>query len=210
MKTDNCFHSLMHKYTMVYLPIQRRCSDKTVKTYKTALSQYRKYLLKEKNIPFSAVGFEHFKREQIYEFLTWMKDSENLSESTVNLRLAAIKAFLRYCSDEEIGLMSYYLDVKKINTFHSNKAITTIKYLDQKQLLLMYTALGYDFHIASMKEMLRVCKEIRIFPIVDLDANRTDLIKNVIDYFRKDYKVEIVKTEYEFQKGDNKLLIVRK
>ena len=32
MKTDNCFHNLMHKYTMVYLPIQRRSSDKTVKT----------------------------------------------------------------------------------------------------------------------------------------------------------------------------------
>ena len=75
--------------------------------------------------------------------------------------------------------------------------------------LLMYTSLGYNFHIASMTEMLRVCKEIRIFPIVDLDANKTDLIKNVIDYFQRDYNVEIVKTEYEFQKGDNKLLIIK-
>ena len=74
----------------------------------------------------------------------------------------------------------------------------------------MYTTLGYDFHIASITEMLRVCKEIRIFSIVDLDANKTDLIKNVINYFQKDYEVEIVKTEYEFQKGDNKLLIIRK
>lgn len=61
-----------------------------------------------------------------------------------------------------------------------------------------------------MTEILRVCKEIRILPIVDLDANKTESIKNVIDYFRRDYKVEIVKTEYKFQKGDNKLLIVRK
>lgn len=30
------------------------------------------------------------------------------------------------------------------------------------------------------------------------------------DSFLKDYKVKIVKTEYEFQKGDNKLLIIRK
>lgn len=52
--------------------------------------------------------------------------------------------------------------------------------------------------------------EIRIFPIVDLDANKTDLIKNVIDHFQKDYKVEIVKTEYEFQKGDHQLLIIKK
>lgn len=76
--------------------------------------------------------------------------------------------------------------------------------------LLMYTSLGYDFHIASMTEMLRVCKEIRIFPIVDLDANKTEMIKSVIEYFQKDYEVEIVTTEYEFQKGDNKLLIIRK
>lgn len=76
--------------------------------------------------------------------------------------------------------------------------------------LLMYTSLGYDFHIASMTEMLRVCKEIRIFPIVDLDANGTNLIENVIGYFQKNYRTEIVNTEYEFQKGDNKLLIIRK
>lgn len=76
--------------------------------------------------------------------------------------------------------------------------------------LLMYTALGYDFHIASMTEMLRVCKEIRVFPIVDLDASETDLITDIIGYFKKDYEVEIVKTAYEFQKGDNNLLIIRK
>lgn len=76
--------------------------------------------------------------------------------------------------------------------------------------LLMYTALGYDFHIAAMTEMLRVCKEIRIFPIVDLDANKTDLIQSVIAYFETDYRVRIVKTEYEFQKGDNQLLVIGK
>ena len=44
----------------------------------------------------------------------------------------------------------------------------------------------------------------------NLDANKTALTEKVIDYFKKDYKVEIVKTEYEFQKGENKLLIIRK
>lgn len=76
--------------------------------------------------------------------------------------------------------------------------------------LLMYTILGYDFHIQSIMEMLRVCKEVRIFPVVDLDAQKTDLIEKVIAYFRQRYSVEIRKTEYEFQKGDNKMLIIRK
>ena len=75
--------------------------------------------------------------------------------------------------------------------------------------LLMYTSLGYDFHIQAMTEMLRVCDEIRIFPIVDLDANKTELISDVIKYFDRNYDIEIKQTEYEFQKGDNKLLIIK-
>lgn len=76
--------------------------------------------------------------------------------------------------------------------------------------LLMYTMLGYDFHIQSITEMLRVCKEVRIFPVVDLDAQETDLIASVIAYFKQRYLVEIRKTGYEFQKGDNRMLIMKK
>ena len=74
--------------------------------------------------------------------------------------------------------------------------------------LLMYTALGFDFHIASITEMLRVCREVRIFPLCDLDSNKSDLVEAVIDHFRKWYSVEIKTTGYEFQKGANRLLII--
>ena len=73
----------------------------------------------------------------------------------------------------------------------------------------MYTDLGYGFHIRAMTEMLRVCREIRLFPIVDLDANQTDLVSDVIKYFEKNQSVEIRETQYEFQKGGNKMLIIR-
>jgi hypothetical protein len=42
--------------------------------------------------------------------------------------------------------------------------------------LILYSHLGLDFHIQSISEMLRICKEIRIFPILDLDARQSDLI----------------------------------
>lgn len=76
--------------------------------------------------------------------------------------------------------------------------------------LLLYTALGYDFHIAAVSEMLRVCREVRIFPILDLDGRSAELIDLVIGYFREKYSVEIRQTDYEFQKGGNKLLIIQK
>ena len=76
--------------------------------------------------------------------------------------------------------------------------------------LLMYTALGYDFHIAAMTEMLRVCKEVRIFPLCDLDSHASEMIEDVIAYFRNSYDVQIWTTSYEFQKGANQLLIIRR
>ncbi len=72
--------------------------------------------------------------------------------------------------------------------------------------LMMYTSLGYDFHVKTITEMMRVCREVRIFPIVDLDANKTALIADVIDYFKNVYSVEILDTDYKFQKGENKML----
>lgn len=133
------------------------------------------------------------------------KNIKNLDELE-RTRMSAMRKFL---SDYEKG------KAEGRYIFHElpSKLSYETDYFDiglSSHFLLMYTALGYDFHIASMMEMLRVCKEIRVFPIVDLDANKTDLITAVIDYFKKDYKIEIVKTEYEFQKGDNNLLIIRK
>lgn len=76
--------------------------------------------------------------------------------------------------------------------------------------LLMYTALGYDFHIAAISEMLRVCREVRIFPVADLDGSRTQLINDVIAHFSGDFRVELVKTEYEFQKGGTAMLSINR
>lgn len=127
-------------------------------------------------------------------------------EELENVRMSAMRLFL---SDYEQGkaenrYICHELPEKlplEENTFDIGLS---------SHFLLMYTVLGYDFHIQAMTEMLRVCKEIRVFPIVDLDANDTDLIAGVTEYFKSRYDVEIRKTKYEFQKGDNKLLIIRK
>ena len=133
------------------------------------------------------------------------KNIKNLDELEYT-RMSAMRKFL---SDYEKG--------KAEGRYVCHELPNRLNYEDNyfdiglsSHFLLMYTSLGYDFHIAAMTEMLRVCKEIRIFPIVDLDANKTDLAEKVVGHFKKDYKVEIVKTEYEFQKGENKLLIIGK
>lgn len=142
-------------------------------------------------------------RENVDNYVwTHIKNPDDLE----NTRMSAMRKFL---SDYEIGKAEeryVYHELPNPLPYEADAFDIGLS----SHFLLMYTALGYDFHIASMTEMLRVCREIRVFPIVDLDANKTDLIENVIGYFKKDYKVRIVKTGYEFQKGDNMLLIISK
>lgn len=76
--------------------------------------------------------------------------------------------------------------------------------------LLMYDSLGYDFHIAAISEMLRVCREVRIFPLCDLDSRESELTEKVIEYFSRNYKTEVLKTDYLFQKGSDKMLKIRR
>jgi len=76
-------------------------------------------------------------------------------------------------------------------------------------LFLYSEHLDFEFHLNSILEMLRVSQEARIFPIVGLDNNYSPHLKNVIvSLEQRGYKSEILKTDYEFQKGANEMLKV--
>jgi len=72
--------------------------------------------------------------------------------------------------------------------------------------LFLYSQLGLTFHISAISEMIRLCKEIRIFPLINLDAKKTVLAQQVIDHFSKHYMTRIVTVSHEFQKGGNEML----
>ncbi|MCR5480540.1 MAG: class I SAM-dependent methyltransferase [Ruminococcus sp.] len=74
--------------------------------------------------------------------------------------------------------------------------------------LLMYTSLGLDLHIKAISEMLRVCAQVRIFPLCDLDSNDSEMIQSVIAHFAKSFDTQIKQTPYRFQKGADRLLII--
>ena len=76
--------------------------------------------------------------------------------------------------------------------------------------LFLYTDnLCYDFHVQSIREMLRVAGEVRIFPLLDMNANKSPYVKGIIEEFRSE-KIEVRKVNYEFQIGGNEMLIIKK
>ncbi|MBD1379777.1 class I SAM-dependent methyltransferase [Metabacillus arenae] len=79
--------------------------------------------------------------------------------------------------------------------------------------LFMYAdRLDYEFHIKTVNELLRVSKkEIRIFPLVDLEGKRykhLDLLKRYL--LDAGCTTEEIEVSYEFQKNANSMLKIIK
>ena len=74
--------------------------------------------------------------------------------------------------------------------------------------LLFYSEnLTLDFHFRSIEEMLRVGKEIRIFPLLDLNSNLSAYYKPLTEYLdKKGIRYAEEKVNYEFQKNGNSML----
>lgn len=80
--------------------------------------------------------------------------------------------------------------------------------LSSNFLFLYGDRLDFNFHLACIKELIRVCSgEVRIFPLVGLDAKSYPYLDNILSSLDSDgINVEIVKIPFEFQKGVNKMM----
>ncbi|MCP4755853.1 MAG: SAM-dependent methyltransferase [Proteobacteria bacterium] len=74
--------------------------------------------------------------------------------------------------------------------------------------LFLYTDnLSLDFHLEAVDEMLRVAEEVRIFPLLDVNARKSPYVDGVVTEFRSK-RIEIRNVDYEFQIGGNEVLII--
>ena len=130
---------------------------------------------------------------------------KNLSELE-NIRMGAMSDFI---ADFELGKIQ--------NRYVQHELPETTNFKEQafdlglsSHFLILYSKLGLDFHIKSIIEMLRICKEVRIFPLVNLNAVKSEVLEGIIEEFEKDFKLSIKPVEYEFQKGGNEMLRIQR
>ena len=66
------------------------------------------------------------------------------------------------------------------------------------------------FHLAAIKEILRVSQEVRIFPLLTLMQKTSPYVEDAIAEFNSlGYSTSIVKVDYELQPGANKMLVIK-
>jgi hypothetical protein len=77
-------------------------------------------------------------------------------------------------------------------------------------LLFLYSEqLSLEFHIEAIQEMCRVAREVRIFPLLDLNVRPSAHIEPVVSRLRRaGLNLEVVKVPYEFQRGGDEMMRV--
>lgn len=78
-------------------------------------------------------------------------------------------------------------------------------------LFLYSDHLSYEFHRASIFEMLRVAAEVRVFPLLTLKSRMSAYVQPLLVELKgKRYAVTVEKVGYEFQRGGNEMLCIRR
>ena len=77
--------------------------------------------------------------------------------------------------------------------------------------LFLYSAhLSLDFHRQSLRELARVAKDVRVFPLLELGAVPSRHLDEVCRLLSEDgLRVHIERVPYEFQRGGNHMLCIR-
>lgn len=138
-KKEKDFWQLARSYLHDYMPVTRNLSDKSVEAYKQSLKTYLQYLEVEKSIVNEQVTFDVFSRDNIKDYVSWLK-GRNYVPKTINLKLTAIRSFLKYCSEEDFELRGIYSDICTIKKQKEEKK--PIEYLQPNATAAILSA--YD------------------------------------------------------------------
>ena len=114
ISTDQLFFSQTWNFLNVYLVKQAGRSQATAESYRDSLTIFKNYLVGELGKSISTFQFSDCTKECIYNFREYLL-ANGSQPSTVNVRVAAIRAYLNYASDMDISIQSVALAISQIS-----------------------------------------------------------------------------------------------
>ncbi len=83
--------------------------------------------------------------------------------------------------------------------------------LSANLLFLYEEAFTYNFHLQSVQEMVRVAREVRIYPVENIHKNRESIyLRRLINELDKNLKVSLEKVPYRLRGRSYKMLKIEK
>lgn len=96
-------------------------SKDTLKSYHSTMRKYLGFLEDQKGITTQTINKACFERNVIEEWLRFMKDTENLSPDTCNIRLGGLRTFLKYLGSRSMEFTYLYTDAVDIPLMKTEK-----------------------------------------------------------------------------------------
>ena len=132
------FWGYARNYLHQFLPQVRNLAPRSIEAYRISLESYIHYLVTEKKVARQDIGFDHFDRQVIKDWMVWMRQSKNYESATIGLRLSAVKAFLNFAAAEEITLVALYQGAKTLKAPATPRK--PIEYLQENETTALLAA----------------------------------------------------------------------
>ncbi|MCM1345416.1 MAG: site-specific integrase [Muribaculaceae bacterium] len=115
MKTEgNELFRLLREYLTIYLPKQKNVSAHTSKSYRETLGLFTSFLAERKKCGLSKLSFSDITQDSVRDFLEWLSVERKCGPSTINQRLSAVRAFLKYSGSRDIALNDCYVSIRAV------------------------------------------------------------------------------------------------
>lgn len=149
--------------------------------------------------------------EDIYRDVSWMSENSfEFYKSVDNHKKHRTLALEKFLSDSNKS----YKEANLLNLpFEDNSFDLALS----SHLLFLYDdRFGLEFHLKAISELIRVSKEVRIFPLVDFKNSRVDekqnlspLVYEVVEKLKDKFDIEIKKVNFEFLKRGNQMMVIK-
>ena len=213
MKSNNrnLFFSMTHEFLDIYMVKQLGRSPDTIKSYRDALTLFRRYVLGELNISMTKFTFAQCTRNLIFGFLEYLK-AQGRKPGTRNQRLAVLKSYLWFATDKDVTLQSIALEVSRVpqcknpatekyvlsedalNAIFSQPAGTRMGLRDRTMMILLYDSaarlaeilnLGVnDICLNENNPYIRVMGKGSKERVVAINVKTVKHIKQYLDVYR--------------------------
>lgn len=110
MQIADCLHDWLEHH----VPSIKACSRHTQRNYRISMTLYAEFLRTVKGMTPKSLNVDCFCKKNIEDWIVWLKKVRNCTSTTCNVRLSALRVFLKYLSDCDVSFVSIYLQAESV------------------------------------------------------------------------------------------------